>query len=180
MRIKDISVGDRVIPRAPADREELATWVDEMDAFDGQICTVDAVTGGKNNVVFIVEDGGTWQFSADWLSPATAGGSLAGPGCQCQRDPAPSEQPVDERTEEVGGYDLDAAPLHNPISRPYHYTQGAIEPCDFIMSQGLGFIEGNIVKYVTRWRHHGDEGLQDLRKAREYLNRLIARAGDEE
>ena len=52
-----------------------------------------------------------------------------------------------------------------------HYRQGGIEPIDFIMSQGMGFCEGCIVKYVTRWRYKG--GREDLLKARQYLDFLL-------
>ena len=42
---------------------------------------------------------------------------------------------------------------------------------DYAHSQKLDFFEGNIVKYVTRWRHKN--GLQDLLKAKTYLDKLI-------
>ena len=51
-----------------------------------------------------------------------------------------------------------------------HYT-GDIEPIDLIESQRLGFHEGNIIKYVSRWRRKG--GVEDLRKAQVYLERLV-------
>ncbi len=59
------------------------------------------------------------------------------------------------------------------INQPPYYTQGKIEVIDFIEDQQLGFHEGNVVKYVSRARHKGNE-LQDLKKARWYLNRAIA------
>jgi hypothetical protein len=46
-----------------------------------------------------------------------------------------------------------------------------IQPWDFILSNGIPFIEGNIIKYVTRWRSKG--GIEDLRKAEHYLEKLI-------
>lgn len=52
-----------------------------------------------------------------------------------------------------------------------HYRQGAIQPIQFIHANDLPFIEGNVVKYVSRWR--GKNGLEDLRKARHYLDMLI-------
>jgi len=52
-----------------------------------------------------------------------------------------------------------------------HYRSMAIQPWDYILSNGLGFAEGNIVKYVTRWQEKG--GVDDLRKARHYLDKLI-------
>ena len=55
---------------------------------------------------------------------------------------------------------------------PPHYRTGAIEPWDFISAQRMNFIEGNIIKYVTRYKHK--DGLLDLKKARVYLDRLIS------
>ena len=51
-----------------------------------------------------------------------------------------------------------------------HYKK-AIQPWDFVASNNLGFFEGNIIKYVTRWRDKN--GVEDLRKARHYLDKLI-------
>lgn len=52
-----------------------------------------------------------------------------------------------------------------------HYKEKAIQPWDYIAANGLGYFEGNIVKYVTRWHQKG--GIDDLRKARHYLDKLI-------
>lgn len=52
-----------------------------------------------------------------------------------------------------------------------HYKSKAIQPIQFIEANNLDFHEGNIVKYVTRWRVKN--GLEDLEKARWYLDRLI-------
>lgn len=46
-----------------------------------------------------------------------------------------------------------------------------IQPWDYIAANQLGFFEGNVVKYVTRWRAKG--GVEDLQKARHYLDKLI-------
>lgn len=51
-----------------------------------------------------------------------------------------------------------------------HYLK-AIQPWDYIAANGLDFFEGNVVKYVTRWRQKG--GVEDLRKAQHYLDKLI-------
>jgi hypothetical protein len=56
------------------------------------------------------------------------------------------------------------------VEHPTHYNQG-IEMWDYAHSWNLDFFEGNIVKYVTRWRHKN--GLQDLKKAKQYLDKLI-------
>ena len=52
-----------------------------------------------------------------------------------------------------------------------HYKSQEIQPWDFIAANGLGFFEGNVVKYVARWKSKG--GVEDLRKARHYLDKLI-------
>ena len=52
-----------------------------------------------------------------------------------------------------------------------HYRDRPIQPIDYILANDLNFCEGNVVKYVTRWRDKG--GIEDLRKAIDYLNYLI-------
>lgn len=53
-----------------------------------------------------------------------------------------------------------------------HYLKGGIEPIDFILSNDIPFCEGNVIKYVFRWREKG--GVKDLQKARDYIDFLIA------
>ncbi len=56
-----------------------------------------------------------------------------------------------------------------------HYRQG-IQPIDFIMSQNLDFLAGNVVKYVTRaGRKEGVPAIDDLRKAQHYLEFMVER-----
>lgn len=52
-----------------------------------------------------------------------------------------------------------------------HYAAKTIQPWDYIASNNLGYFEGNILKYISRWRDKG--GIEDLRKARHYLDKLI-------
>jgi hypothetical protein len=52
-----------------------------------------------------------------------------------------------------------------------HYMDRQIQPWDYIVSNDLGFLEGNIIKYVTRWKYKN--GADDLRKAQHYLAKLI-------
>lgn len=53
------------------------------------------------------------------------------------------------------------------------YEGSDVQPIDLIESMSLGFHEGNIVKYVCRYKKKG--GLEDLRKAEQYLKWLIAK-----
>ena len=57
-----------------------------------------------------------------------------------------------------------------------HYKEKTIEPWDFIAANNLGFFEGNIVKYLSRWRDKN--GVEDLLKAQHYLDKLIEIAKD--
>lgn len=62
--------------------------------------------------------------------------------------------------------------MSDPI-RPAHYKSGGMEAIDVIEAFQLGFNLGNTVKYVLRHRAKGN-ALEDLRKARWYLDREIA------
>lgn len=64
--------------------------------------------------------------------------------------------------------------MPDPINSPPHYTHGDIEPIDAIESWCLGFCLGNVVKYIARAGRKGDR-LEDLKKARWYLEREIMR-----
>lgn len=52
-----------------------------------------------------------------------------------------------------------------------HYKNFAIEPIEFIHKNGIGFCEGNAIKYLVRWREKG--GKQDLLKAKHYIDLLL-------
>lgn len=52
-----------------------------------------------------------------------------------------------------------------------HYKDKAIQPWDYIVSNKMGYLEGNIIKYVSRWKDKG--GVADLKKAQHYLQKLI-------
>ena len=57
---------------------------------------------------------------------------------------------------------------------PQHYRQGSIEPWDYIVAQNLGYLEGNIVKYISRAGKKDNESrLDDLLKAQAYIHKLI-------
>lgn len=64
----------------------------------------------------------------------------------------------------------------NKINPPY-YKKG-IQVTDFILSNDLGWCEGNIIKYVIRYK--AKNGLEDLEKAKWYLEKLIEELNDTE
>ena len=61
--------------------------------------------------------------------------------------------------------------MKNKIS-PSYYKKG-IQPIDYIESWGMGYHDGNIIKYVTRFKRKN--GKEDLLKAKWYLERLISK-----
>lgn len=65
-------------------------------------------------------------------------------------------------------------PQPDPVNHPWHYKVGGIETIDFIEAKKLGYHLGNAVKYISRADHKGNR-LQDLEKAKWYIDREIAR-----
>lgn len=68
-----------------------------------------------------------------------------------------NEKPDDPMDRQVGGK---------------HYTRFAIQPLEFIHKNRLNFMQGNIIKYTVRYPFKN--GVEDLEKARDYLDKLIA------
>ena len=76
-----------------------------------------------------------------------------------------------------------AEPVNNDsVNHPLHYTKGGIECIDCIESvissvsdPVQAFLVGQVVKYL--YRYTMKNGLEDLRKAQWYLNRLVAKVG---
>lgn len=58
-----------------------------------------------------------------------------------------------------------------------HYKNLPIQPVEYAEKNRLSYCEGNVVKYITRWR--SKNGIEDLRKARHYLDILIEMAEQE-
>ncbi len=52
-----------------------------------------------------------------------------------------------------------------------HYKDLAIQPVEYITRNKMGFIEGSVVKYVTR--HRLKNGAEDIRKAIHFLHQLL-------
>ena len=75
-----------------------------------------------------------------------------------------------ENSEDLGLYDNPPKARDKMIGGD-HYRQGGIQPIEYIYANNVGFCEGNVVKYVTRWRHK--DGLKDLEKAKHYIELLM-------
>ena len=56
-----------------------------------------------------------------------------------------------------------------------HYKDKKLQPWDAIAAWDCGFLDGNVIKYVVRYRSKG--GVEDLKKARHYLDKLIELEG---
>lgn len=65
-------------------------------------------------------------------------------------------------------------PTKDSINHPPHYTFGKLEVIDVIEDWGLSFHLAQVVKYVARSKHKGSE-LEDLKKAKWFLDRLISK-----
>lgn len=64
--------------------------------------------------------------------------------------------------------------MKNPLDEQQggnHYKDMAIQPAVYVYSNGIGFIEGSVIKYVSRWKNKN--GVEDLKKARHFLDILI-------
>lgn len=59
------------------------------------------------------------------------------------------------------------------VNHPPHYKSGGIETIDFIEAKRLGYHLGNVVKYISRAGIKSDCPIEDLKKARWYLDRYI-------
>lgn len=77
---------------------------------------------------------------------------------ECKNDEAQAATPSTPLATQVGGT---------------HYSVLPIQPIEFITKNGLDFLEGNVIKYVSRYKRK--DGLKDLEKARHYLDLLISR-----
>ena len=62
--------------------------------------------------------------------------------------------------------------MTNSTISPDYYKKGSIEVTDFISDQNMSFIEGNVVKYITRHRTKG-EGAKDIQKVIHYAQMIL-------
>lgn len=76
--------------------------------------------------------------------------------------------------------------MSSRVNHPNHYTRGGVEAIDVIEAWDLGFCLGNTVKYISRAGYKEEGGLEpegkaieDLEKARWYLDREITRRKSE-
>lgn len=80
----------------------------------------------------------------------------------------------DWRNVQSAGRLVELHPIPDVVNHPKHYTVGGIETIDFIEAKKLGYNLGNVVKYVSRVDQK-DDPIENLKKARWYLDREIAK-----
>ena len=77
----------------------------------------------------------------------------------------------DDELKRLGRYDLIKNKIGTVDEPPAHYG-GGIEPVKYIQSHSMDFLQGNVIKYVTRYKRKG-QPLEDLNKARLYLDLML-------
>lgn len=85
-------------------------------------------------------------------------------------DPRQDEAFADE-LRKLGRYDLIEKKVGTVEKPPLHYD-GGIEPVKFIQSHNMDFLQGNVIKYVTRYKRKG-QPIEDLNKARAYIDLML-------
>jgi hypothetical protein len=122
---------------------------------------------------------GSWKFKErmEGTRPTTRDEKISNPSVYETIAVMSSDKPI---TQESNSPRIVEAhyPTEDSVNHPSHYKTGGIETIDFIEAKGLNYHLGNVVKYITRADHKG-ERLENLLKARWYLNREIAKSTKE-
>lgn len=79
---------------------------------------------------------------------------------------------MDDKTKRFIGFEDEPRQEYRQVGGT-HYEIMAFQPVDYIIANNLGFIEGSIIKYISRWQSKG--GVEDLKKAKHYIEILIER-----
>lgn len=120
---------------------------------------------------------GTREFQT--VAGAPVGGATHSSVAACggeETAEATAETATPPRPPKYGGI-LSLAPAGDSVERPVHYTKGEIECIDAIeaaitgLSAKEGFLVGQVIKYIWRFKHKG--GREDLKKCEWYLKRLM-------
>lgn len=126
-------------------------FVKKMDQYIGQVLTIKAVVSLIDGVVIYVEEC-SFNFDADWLELVE---DVAEQKEQADLAPTPANN-ISAKQTQIGGD---------------HYKNFAIQPIEYIMKNNLSFGQGNVIKYVTRYKDKN--GIEDLKKAKHYIDLLI-------
>ena len=86
---------------------------------------------------------------------------------------------VQERVEKALNEVCDKVDALEDVSNQAHYTRFKIQPLEFCKANDLGYLEGNVIKYVCRYPYKG-QAMKDLLKARDYIDHLIKKQKEKE
>ena len=176
----------------PEERQESEIRIDRVHSVDGAVGPISRFISeiSKTSDSFRISVGSdeerisdeTWFDRLDETSPQMC---MAGPEIE-KKEVQPSKIPVvawDRITQALYGKNIDDKKDHKDLAhffdnvdRPMHYAAGSIECIDAIEAQlspeeFRGYLKGNIIKYLWREKHKG--GVESLKKAQWYLNKLI-------
>jgi hypothetical protein len=88
------------------------------------------------------------------------------------------EMPVEDSCDDDCGNANSDVKEKQEMQKDGHYHKCKIEPIEYILANNLGFCEGNVVKYITRYKDKG--GVDDLRKIKIYVDYLIDELTDKD
>ena len=150
-------MGDRVVIVKKVDTAGVY-WADLMDKLVGKTGEVIASSVSPRGApIFRVGQGpddSAWWFPAESLMFSKEMHARGEPYIQ---KAAPEVSPKESAlASQVGGG---------------HYKSKGIQPVEYIHANGMPFIEGCVVKYISRWRDKG--GIADLQKAKHFIDMLI-------
>lgn len=102
------------------------------------------------------------------LKPKIAGKVLSG---IMTNGPTIPEPVLDKVPNSVYGRSSEANKIQHGGNHYKQFSKVNLEPWDVINAWGLGYFDGNALKYIARWSHKN--GVEDLKKAVHYLQKLI-------
>jgi hypothetical protein len=116
-----------------------------------------SVLSAKDEDISLTEAEGSWSERMQVVEHVSDWGKSLKPGQIWKMDsPSTGQYKMEPLKKQIGGE---------------HYTVRAIQPIEYINANRMGFCEGNVIKYVTRYKEK--DGKKDLEKAIHYLQLLI-------
>jgi len=86
------------------------------------------------------------------------------------------DQAFSDELKRLGRFDLIRKKIGTVAEPPIHYD-GGIEPVKYIQSHSMDFLQGNVIKYITRYKKKG-QPIEDLNKARLYIDLMLKELED--
>lgn len=133
----------------------------------------------RDGVILVKKQKGEYRYYLKYPCPTAYVPDLKEP-VQEQKE---AEPPTAEETEQLQELAKEKAFPKEKVLDPHkaqvggtHYVDMAIQPVEYIQKNNLGFLEGCVVKYVSRWK--AKNGVEDLKKARHCLDMLIEGANE--